>query len=224
VSALQEAEKLLAGMTRAEKAQLLQWVVRDLGDAFPGIESIPGVCGGEPCIVRTRIPVWVLEQARRLGASEAEILGYYPSLRAEDLVHAWAYVRAHREEIAQQIHENEEAQKVAQLYANANLPLPVVEEPRRLGHDVLTTHEAGKAGQSVPDEDVLAFASGAGRAVLTLNRKHFIHLPNAQPGHAGIVVCTFDPDFVGQPKRINAALASQVQLFGQLIRVNRPAF
>jgi uncharacterized protein (DUF433 family) len=109
MSALQEAEKLLADMSRAEKAQLLQWVVRDLGDAFPGIESTPGVCGGEPCIVRTRIPVWVLEQARRLGASEAEILRSYPSLRAEDLVHAWAYARAHSEEIARQIRENEEA-------------------------------------------------------------------------------------------------------------------
>ena len=47
---LQEAEKLLAAMSRAEKAQLLQWVVQDLGDAFPGIESVPEVCGGDPCI------------------------------------------------------------------------------------------------------------------------------------------------------------------------------
>jgi hypothetical protein len=44
MSTIQEAEKLLSNMTRAEKAQLLQWVVRDLGDAFPGIESTPGVC------------------------------------------------------------------------------------------------------------------------------------------------------------------------------------
>jgi uncharacterized protein (DUF433 family) len=109
MSTLQEAEKLLSAMTRAEKAQLLQWVVRDLGDAFPGVDSIPGVCGGEPCIVRTRIPVWVLEQARRLGTSEAELLQCYPTLRAEDLVHAWAYVRSHRDEIEQQIHENEAA-------------------------------------------------------------------------------------------------------------------
>ena len=63
MSKLQEAEKLLNVMSRAEKAQLLQWVARDLGDALPGIESIPGVCGGEPCIVRTRVPVWVLVQA-----------------------------------------------------------------------------------------------------------------------------------------------------------------
>lgn len=106
---LEEAERLLAEMTRSEKAQLLQWVVRDLGEAFPGIESNPNVCGGEPSIVRTRIPVWLLEQARRLGTSEAEILRSYPSLNAEDLTNAWAYVRAHREEIEKQIMENEAA-------------------------------------------------------------------------------------------------------------------
>jgi uncharacterized protein (DUF433 family) len=70
-------------MTRAEKAQLLQWVVHDLGDAMPGIKSNPGVCDGEPCIVRTRIPVWLLEQARRLGTSEADLLRSYPTLRRE---------------------------------------------------------------------------------------------------------------------------------------------
>ena len=75
--------------------------------AFPGIESRPGVCGGEPCIVRTRIPVWMLEQARRLGVSEAELLRSYPTLRAEDLANAWAYVRSHRDEINREIQDNE---------------------------------------------------------------------------------------------------------------------
>jgi len=109
VSTVQEAEKLLSGMTRGEKAQLLQWVARDIGDAFPGIDSIPGVCGGEPCIVRTRVPVWVLVQARELGTSEADLLRCYPTLRAEDLANAWAYFRSHRQEIEQQIRENEAA-------------------------------------------------------------------------------------------------------------------
>ena len=109
MSKLEEAERLLAELTRGEKAQLLQWVARELGDAFPGIESTPNVCGGEPCIVRTRIPVWILEQARRLGTSEAELLQSFPALRAEDLANAWAYVRAHRQEIEQQILENEAA-------------------------------------------------------------------------------------------------------------------
>ena len=109
MSAREDIERLLGTMTRAEKARLLQAVVRDLGDASPGIEATPGVSGAEPCIVRTRIPVWVLEQARRLGTSEADLLRSYPTLRAEDLVNAWGYVRAHREEINRQIKENEAA-------------------------------------------------------------------------------------------------------------------
>ena len=77
--------------------------------AFPGVESRPGVCGGEPCVVRTRVPLWVLEQARRLGATEADLLRCYPRLRAEDLAHAWAYVSSHQEEIEAVIRENEDA-------------------------------------------------------------------------------------------------------------------
>ncbi len=100
---------MLAALSQAEKAQVLQWVARDLGDAFPGIESTPSVSGGEPCIVRTRIPVWVLIRARELGTSEADLLRAYPTLRAEDLTNAWAYARAHRSEIQAQIHDNETA-------------------------------------------------------------------------------------------------------------------
>ncbi len=106
---MQTVEQLLSSMTRAEKAQLLQWIVRDLGNAFPGIESTPQICGGEPRIVRTRIPIWVLVQFRKLGASEADLLQSYPTLRAEDLTNAWAYYRSHRREIEQQILDNETA-------------------------------------------------------------------------------------------------------------------
>ncbi len=44
---------------------------------------------------------------------------------------------------------------MARFYSNENFPLPVVEELRRLGHDVLTIQETGKAGQAVTDEMVL---------------------------------------------------------------------
>jgi uncharacterized protein (DUF433 family) len=87
----------------------LKWVVQDLEGAFPGIDSRPDVCGGEPCITRTRIPVWLLERARRDGVSEETLLRSYPSLRAEDLVNAWAYARAHVDEIDEQIRQNESA-------------------------------------------------------------------------------------------------------------------
>ncbi len=107
MNAVQEAEKLLSIMTRSEKAQLLQSVVRDLGAAFPGIESTPNIFGGSSRIVRTRIPVWMLEQFRRLGTSESELLRSYPTLRAEDLANAWAYVHSHRQEIDEDIRQNE---------------------------------------------------------------------------------------------------------------------
>ena len=76
---------------------------------FPGVDSRPDVCGGDACVVRTRIPVWLLAQARRLGLSEQALLAAYPSLRAEDLVNAWRYARAHTAEIDGQIRENEAA-------------------------------------------------------------------------------------------------------------------
>ncbi|NVM30155.1 MAG: DUF5615 family PIN-like protein [Candidatus Helarchaeota archaeon] len=37
---------------------------------------------------------------------------------------------------------------MARLYANENFPLPVVEELRKLGHNVLTIQETGKAGRA----------------------------------------------------------------------------
>ena len=74
-----------------------------------GIESTPGVCGGDPCIAGTRIPLWTLESYRRLGLTEAQILDAYPRLRAADLVNAWTYVAGHPDEIERQIRENEEA-------------------------------------------------------------------------------------------------------------------
>lgn len=111
---------------------------------------------------------------------------------------------------------------MARLYANENFPFPVVVELRRLGHDVLTIQEMGQSEQAVPDEEVLAFAVGENRAVLTLNRKHFIRLHDLHSSHAGIVVCTFDPDFLGQAGRIHEALESDPELSGKLLRVNRP--
>ena len=106
---LERVKELLPDMTPAGKAQVLQWIAHDLGGALPGIESTSDVVGGDPCIVRTRIPVWLLVQARNTGATEAEILGSYPTLTAEDLINAWAYYRANRVEVEQQIVENEKA-------------------------------------------------------------------------------------------------------------------
>ena len=104
-----ELFEALATLSKTEKAEIVALLVRDITDAWPGIEKTPGVCGGSACIVRTRIPVWVLENFRRLGSTDGQILANYPTLRAADLVHAWAYADAHRQEIDEEIRQNEAA-------------------------------------------------------------------------------------------------------------------
>ena len=99
----------MAALSKAEKAEVVERLAWEIGGAWPGIEKAAEVAGGSACIVRTRIPVWVLEGYRRLGWTEAKILASYPTLRAADLVHAWAYVDAHRQEIDEEIRQNEAA-------------------------------------------------------------------------------------------------------------------
>jgi uncharacterized protein (DUF433 family) len=55
------------------------------------------------------MPVWSLEQSRRLGLSDDAILRNYSSLRQQHLEAAWEYVLSHRSEIEQAILRNEEA-------------------------------------------------------------------------------------------------------------------
>jgi uncharacterized protein (DUF433 family) len=109
MSTLQQVEQEVASLSPGERAELFMHVACQLSGRFPGIESTASVCGGEPCIAGSRIPVWLLERGRQLGSTEADLLRAYPTLRAQDLVNAWAYVETHPEEIEQQIRDNEEA-------------------------------------------------------------------------------------------------------------------
>jgi hypothetical protein len=111
---------------------------------------------------------------------------------------------------------------MAMLYANENYPLPVVKEPRRMGHDVVTTQDLAMAGLSIPDDQVLQTAINMGRAVLTHNRLDFIRLHRLRTDHFGIVVCTLDNNFPALASRIHDKLAEAGAIDGQLIRINRP--
>jgi predicted nuclease of predicted toxin-antitoxin system len=111
---------------------------------------------------------------------------------------------------------------VARLYADENIPLNVVMH-LRAKHDVLTCQEAGQAGARIPDEEVLAFAHAASRAVLTHNRKHFRHLHESGCPHSGIVICTEDRDWDALAARIDAAIGEVGELAGRLVRIVRPA-
>ena len=66
---LKDLEPKLLALTPAEKFQAIQLLTQSLANNWSGIEQTPGVCGGDACVAGTRIPVWVLVNARRLGVS-----------------------------------------------------------------------------------------------------------------------------------------------------------
>jgi len=104
MSTLTEVRQALPRLSESERYDLLQ----DLVGVVPNIVKTPGVCGGEACFIRTRIPVWTVIRARQLGVCEADILKSYPSLTAGDLIHAYHYALANPLEIDKAISENEE--------------------------------------------------------------------------------------------------------------------
>ena len=73
------------------------------------ISKTPGVCGGKACVSGTRIPAWGLENCRRRGLSEFQILKRYPSLSLDGLRAAWDYIGSNQREIEKQIRDNEKA-------------------------------------------------------------------------------------------------------------------
>ncbi|MDZ7703607.1 MAG: DUF433 domain-containing protein [Trueperaceae bacterium] len=116
---MREARALPSKMALTDKLRLLGLLLDDLQQSeevvehylarveLSRIEQTEGVCGGDACIAGTRIPVWLIEEFRRAGASDAEILQAYPSLSAEDVVAAKAYVGLNPEDIDRQIRANE---------------------------------------------------------------------------------------------------------------------
>jgi hypothetical protein len=111
---------------------------------------------------------------------------------------------------------------MARLYADEDVPRPLVIHVRSLGHDVLTALEDGQANLSIPDANVLNRATSLGRVVLTHNRKDFKRLHTAVPGHAGIVSCTRDDaDPKALAARIDGAQADNRDVAGQHVRVNK---
>jgi hypothetical protein len=111
---------------------------------------------------------------------------------------------------------------MARLYANEDFSYPVVQRLRQLGHDILTAHEAGQAGQCITDEAVLAFATAVGRAIVPFTRWHFIRLHSEVSSHVGIIVCTRDDDVLALAARIHQQLQRDLTLQDQLLRINRP--
>jgi type III restriction enzyme len=73
------------------------------------IEKTPDVCGGDARIRRMRIPVWLLVEMRRRGATDNEFFNNYPLLTPADLAVAWEYYSRNKEEIDEAIRQEQEA-------------------------------------------------------------------------------------------------------------------
>jgi hypothetical protein len=112
---------------------------------------------------------------------------------------------------------------MARFYSNENSPRPVVEALRALGHDVLTSQDAGNANRRVDDPAVLAFATSLGRALLTLNRRDFRRLHDGGVAHQGIVACTQDVDFERQARRVDEEVRKRATLAGEFVRITKLA-
>lgn len=106
---LQELENQIRALLPVEKATIILSLTQSINIEAKGITKTPGVCGGEACIAGTRIAVWLLIEARRLGITEVQLLQDYPHISAADLVNAWIYADAYPQEIEAAIQKNEVA-------------------------------------------------------------------------------------------------------------------
>jgi uncharacterized protein (DUF433 family) len=108
MTTLEEARTVLNKLSVADRQSVIEWLTHDSEEVASGIFRTPGVCGGEACVRNLRLTVWLLEEGRRAGATDAQLIQSHPALTREDLSRAWDYVRAHREEIDRAIRENSE--------------------------------------------------------------------------------------------------------------------
>ena len=120
MSSLAEIEAAADALPDEQKQELLLFLAAQLrqqkqsrnlpsgvSDALAEIKKTPGVSGGAACVRHTRIPVWTLVQLKKLGRSELELLGDFPSITQADLDSVLNYYRYHPVEIDEAIDAEE---------------------------------------------------------------------------------------------------------------------
>lgn len=100
-------ETLIHQLSSKEQIRVIRWITEDISVAFPRIAKDSGIVGGHARIAGTRIPVWTLVLARRLGSGDDDLLQAFPALNVDDLAAAWLYAKVYETEIEQQIIDNE---------------------------------------------------------------------------------------------------------------------
>lgn len=92
------------------------------------------------------------------------------------------------------------------LYTDEHIFRHLARALRARGYDAESCQEAGRASQGISDEDQLACATQAGRAILTENSGDFVRLDVAWKRggreHAGIILTPEIDDFGEVPRRV----------------------
>jgi uncharacterized protein (DUF433 family) len=105
MSSVQDIEEAVRRLSADELATFRAWFAEFGADI--GVVLTPGVCGGEARLAGTRIPVWMLENARREGLSEADVLEMYPWLTTAQVRLAWSYADEHQDEMDTAIRDSQ---------------------------------------------------------------------------------------------------------------------
>lgn len=105
----QELERQLLALSPSDRLQAIQILLQATSGSARGMTKTPGVMGGDACIAKTRIPVWLLVGYRQQGMSDGQILEGYPDLTATDLVAVWAYANVYADEVEAALKAQEDA-------------------------------------------------------------------------------------------------------------------
>ena len=78
------------------------------------------------------------------------------------------------------------------LFTDEMIRYRIARQLQQQGYDALSCEDAGRANLAIPDEEQLAYAAQAGRAILTYNGQDYVRLDGlwkaAGKRHAGIIV------------------------------------
>lgn len=77
---------------------------------------------------------------------------------------------------------------MARFLTDEDVPFLIAQGLRSLGHDVLTTADAGLAGRGTPDHLVFELAIESQRTVITRNRSDFRRLHRRNSEHFGMIL------------------------------------
>jgi hypothetical protein len=104
---------------------------------------------------------------------------------------------------------------MARFYADQNFSQAAITALRERGHEITLASPINAEGRLAADDDVVKQASDAGCILLTM------HPITTDLVHAGIIVCTFDPNFAQLAERIHAAVGEHADFGNQVVRIGR---